>query len=112
MAAAPPRLLTKQTAWNCVLVNQLATPGLGSFYAGHRIAGSAQMILALAGFGLMMVWSFWFFATLLRTLQVPGTSPQHALGILGVVLFALSWLWSLITSVQILRQLRRSGAPI
>ena len=38
------------SARNCALINQLATPGLGSLMAGRLVAGIGQLLLAVAGF--------------------------------------------------------------
>lgn len=92
-----------------IVGNLLATPGLGSWAAGHRIAGAGQLITVCSGFALFLV----HFARLMRTtwdaaldgLNAPPLSSDllHlSLGIMGV-----AWLWSAITSVQIYLTIRR-----
>jgi len=99
--------VSRTTARNCVLINQLATPGLGSIMAGRRLAGTLQLLLALAGFGLLMGW---FVRTTIGSYQqlVHGTEQKSAgwLGEAGVLIFAAAWFWALITSFQILGSAR------
>ncbi len=45
-------------ARNAALLNQLATPGLGSLLCGRWIAGAGQLALALAGCALILAWFF------------------------------------------------------
>ena len=53
----PPRQpLNKSKARNCALINQLATPGLGSLMGGRIFAGIGQLILAVAGFIMVTGW--------------------------------------------------------
>ena len=56
--------LDRTAARNCFLVNQLATPGLGSLMAGKTGPGIGQLGLALAGFALVLAW---FVLTILQT---------------------------------------------
>ncbi len=100
------------TAHNAALVNQLATPGLGSLMAGRWWAGSGQLALALAGFTLVLVW---FVEVMVPYYGMMFGDSQPApihWKILesGAILFALSWLWSLVTSISIFREARRNAA--
>jgi hypothetical protein len=92
-------------ARNCFLVNQFATPGLGSLMAGRMIAGLGQVIVAVAGFALVVVW---FVLTMIQTYkQFTEDAPaeSHArFGETGALIFAAAWLWSLVTSLGLLRQ--------
>jgi len=112
-ASKPP---SRSTARNSALINQLATPGLGSLLAGRLFAGFGQLLLALAGFGMVLGW----FA--LRLVQVyteiQGTAQPESvawLGEIGALTFAAAWLWALVTSLSLLRQARlnenRSDRP-
>ena len=101
-SAAKP--VNRKLARYCVLINQCATPGLGSLVAGRRLAGVGQLIIAVAGFCLIIAWM------VLNTLQlynqaVRGAPPQPVgrVGIAGTLIFAASWLWAWVTSYQILR---------
>ena len=102
-----PKRTSRVKARNAALLNQLATPGLGSLMARRWLAGSGQLLLSLAGFALVMVW---FGQMMLRYYgQIAGDSTgQGPVGfmnlVLGAVLFALAWLWSLVTSFSLLRE--------
>jgi len=95
-----------------VLLNQFATPGLGSLLARHWLAGLGQLAVFLAGFGLFGVWSFQQFNLLLAVLNGAEAAPpgNGRLGLLGFALAALAWLWALGTSLQILRAAKKSAA--
>ena len=106
--SAPPRRW-RDSLEVAIIVNQLATPGLGSWMAGHRIAGAGQLFLSCAGFGLYVV----FFGMILRGLwaamnggpEVPPPASfwwQDAL-----ILFGIAWLWAGFTSIQLALELRR-----
>jgi hypothetical protein len=72
------------------------------------------MVLSVCGFVTLMA-GFW---ELLRgaweSLQAgdPFVWPPARGVILGVALFGAAWLWSLVTSLQIIRALRKSTPPI
>lgn len=111
--SSPPRgrkPLSSAAARNAVLLNQLATPGLGTLMAGRLVVGIGQLLLALAGFGFVVVW----FVALLRqyygqiTGDVPIT-PIAWLGEIGAVLFLAAWFWSLVTSIRLVREARRNA---
>ena len=97
-------------ARNATLVNQCATPGLGSLMAGRWIAGSGQLALAVAGFVMVVVW---FFKIMIQYLgQITGdVQPQPVgwIGLTGGILFVASWLWSWVTSVSLLFEARRNA---
>lgn len=94
-------------ARNCALINQLATPGLGSLMGGRRWAGAGQLALALIGFGLV-VW--WFVKTVIVSYyglmyEQEGEPPSYAgWGVAGATVFAASWFWALITSLSLYRE--------
>lgn len=96
-----------------IVINQLATPGLGSWLAGRRIAGAGQLILAFAGFFLFVgylgillvgVWR----ATWNGLEPVP---PNPAWWRWGIGLFGAAWLWAAVTSLQLWLGLRRDREP-
>jgi len=67
--------VSRAAARNTALVNQLATPGLGSLMAGRWIAGIGQLALALAGFVMVVVW---FFEVMIQYYgQVTGDVPAR-----------------------------------
>lgn len=97
--------LNHALARNCFLLNQFATPGLGSLMGKRIIAGLGQLFLALAGFALVLVW---FVLTMKEYYSlIDGNSPAvsyYRYAIAGGLLFAASWLWSLLTSLSLLRE--------
>jgi hypothetical protein len=105
----PLKPLSRSTARNSALINQFATPGLGSLLAGRYVAGVGQLLLALAGFGLILAW----FAALMIGIygEIQGNAPGKSvgwLGELGALTFGGAWVWALLTSLSILREARES----
>ena len=103
---SPPRKPVSRTgARNAALVNQFATPGLGSLMAGRWLAGIGQLLLAVAGFVLFVVW---FFETMIQLFgQIDGnatSAPVAGLAETGAGLFVLAWFWSLVTSITLLNR--------
>jgi len=93
-----------------VLVNQCATPGLGSLMAGRYIAGTLQLLLALAGFVFIVAWLFSILKMAYSLMDTAGTSepvPPHWLGWTGLVCFGAAWLWAGATSISLLLASRR-----
>lgn len=98
--------VSRAKAKNALMLNLLATPGLGSFLCGRWIAGSGQLVLAVAGFTLVVVW---FFKEMIPYYGLMfGDEPPHLpdmkLLAEGATLFAASWLWSAVTSLNLLRE--------
>ena len=109
MGAMPRRSVS---GGNALILNLATTPGLGSFLAGRRWVGSMQMLMAVSGFGVLMLWfwdlarQFWDLLQSNDTVVHPDTRQLMA----GGILFGGAWLWSLWTSISILRQ-SKDGAP-
>jgi hypothetical protein len=103
--------VSRATARNAALVNQLATPGLGSLMAGRWLAGSGQLALALAGFVMIVTWfievMIQFYGQINSNLQ---PRPVGWLGETGAILFAAAWLWALVTSVSLLLRAKAAEA--
>jgi len=100
--------------WTALAINQGATPGLGSFVAGHRVVGVFQMGLAVSGFIVILTWFWELVRGAWEGLQAGDSvswPPPQGL-ILGLVLFGAAWLWSLVTSLQIIRDLRKITPPV
>jgi hypothetical protein len=100
-------------ARSAALINQLATPGLGSLMAGRRFAGAGQLLLAVTGVGLVFVW---FVQVLLIYYSLaqddfPSTEPQIAYKLVesGALIFGAAWLWSLATSISLLREAKANA---
>jgi hypothetical protein len=93
-------------AWACLMTNLLVLPGLGSLLAGRR-SGWPQAALALVGFALSAVWLIWFVVAWSRTGSFPlDSGPYLPVGLLGVLLFAVSWTWGLLTGLGVVREAR------
>ena len=104
--------LSRSTARNAVLLNQCATPGLGSLLAGRRAAGLGQLLLAILGFLMVTGW-FVLLALQLYNQLVNDEPPKSVawLGEVGAAIFAAAWLWSLFTSLSVLREARANEPP-
>jgi len=105
-ASGNPR---RQAAWGCVMSN-LVLPGVGTFVAGRRVEGLLQLVISQTGFALSVVWAVLF----VRDWIHQGSLPEDVasglwLGVAGVALFLLGWIWSAGSSVVILRDSRKSG---
>jgi 4a-hydroxytetrahydrobiopterin dehydratase len=98
--------LNRATAKNAALLNLLGTPGLGSLIARRWIAGSGQLILAVIGFTLVVVWFFDEMIPYYRLMF--SDAPPHLTSLrmleAGAILFAAAWLWSAGTSISLLRE--------
>jgi 4a-hydroxytetrahydrobiopterin dehydratase len=102
--SSTPKGTSHAKARNAALLNLFATPGLGSLVAGRWVAGAGQLLLALAGFALVMVW----FVQEMHQFygQINGDVPVQPIGHileLGAGLFGAAWVWSLVTSVSLLQ---------
>ena len=113
--------VSRAKAKNAALLNQLATPGLGSLLCGRWITGSGQLLLSCAGFVLIVIW---FFKEMIPYYGLMfGDEPPHLPGMKmlaeGGNLFVVAWLWSAFTSFSLLREassgrlrsLENSAAP-
>ena len=110
----PAEPLNRTKARNAALLNQCATPGLGSLMAGRRLAGIGQLLLAIAGFVMILAW-FVLLAIQLYERLVNDAEPKSvaAIGEAGAAVFIAAWLWALVTSLSILREARANGpAPV
>jgi hypothetical protein len=100
---------TEENARSCAIANQLATPGLGSLLAGRWIPGIGQLLLAIIGFILVMAWFFLTLKQAYTLMDSTGEPKSYArLGISGAVVFVASWLWALVTSIQLLQAAKRN----
>ena len=97
-------------AWTSLSINLLVLPGLGSFLVRRRIAGAAQAVVAVVGAGL----SLWWLVLLARQWAEDGYFPWDGgdhlrIGIVGVLVFAVAWVWSLVTSLSVVHAARNAG---
>jgi len=88
--------------------------------AGRIWTGTAQLLLFVVAFGLVLAWFGLTLREAYRQVDMSNSAPaqSHAvLGIAGAILAAAVWLWSLVTSLVLLQQAEkqdqppRSGAP-
>jgi len=75
--------------------------------AGRRLAGIGQLLLAVAGFVMVVGW-FVLLALQLYEELINDAPPRSVarLGEAGAVIFLAAWLWSLVTSFSVLREAR------
>jgi hypothetical protein len=104
------KLLSPTKARNAALINQLATPGLGTLMVGRIGTGLGQLAIALIGFGFFLAW---FVALLMQFYgQIEGDVAVRPVGWLaqvGAGLFLAAWGWSLVTSISLIREARRNA---
>ena len=100
----------RAVARNAVLMNLFVTPGMGSLMAGRYFAGLGQLAVAVAGFGLFLVWFVKVMAQSYRMFSgEESTIQMHVwLGFSGVLVFGLAWLWALATSISLMHEARRN----
>jgi hypothetical protein len=76
--------------------------------AGRYLAGTLQLLLALAGFVLIIAW---FFSILKVAYQIMESNEDpvlpHWLGWTGLACFGAAWLWAGVTSISLLLESRR-----
>ena len=111
MTVQPDRPISCARAASCALVNLAATPGLGSLMARRVFAGVGQLLLALAGFVLIVGWMFELFHRVFLQ-QLGDPVPPDTSGWMwkwGLLFFGAGWLWSLVTSLSLLRQAKADG---
>jgi 4a-hydroxytetrahydrobiopterin dehydratase len=108
-SSAPAK--TSQTkARNAMLMNLAGTPGLGSLMGRRWFEGTLQLLLAIIGFVLALVWFFKLMAG-----EIDGNIDLHAvakIGLAGMTLFILAWVWSLITSLSLVAKAKQAALPM
>ena len=93
----------------CLLSN-LMVPGLGTIVARRRVQGVLQLVVSQVGFALSFVWAILFVRRWSHEGSLPeDITPHLGIGLLGVAIFILAWIWSLASSVEILYKSRKSG---
>jgi hypothetical protein len=108
-------------AWACVTAN-LALPGSGSLAAGKPI-GYCQLALAAVGFILsvatgihLLGWAMQSWTAMNQSTGDPFETlltlwRQIRWPLAGLAIFAVSWLWAAITSLQILSAHPKNPVP-
>jgi dethiobiotin synthetase len=91
-------------------MNLLVLPGLGSLLARRRTAGMAQVAIAAAGASLSLWWFFQLLGQWADDAAFPWDGGEHfAVGVTGVIVFAIAWLWSMGTSLAVVHHVRSHG---
>lgn len=110
MNSVPPKIHNKR-AIEHLLFNLLVLPGFGTWTAGRRVQGVAQMVLSILGSILTFVWIAVILYNLTRVdfnvLTRDGNqlnlvmifTPFWQGGLSGVGCFFIAWIWSLISSL-------------
>ncbi len=107
-----PGNLSHKRAITCVMLNLVATPGLGSLIARRWVEGLGQLLLSVVGFVLIMVW-FYKLVMVQFYGQMSGNvtvQPVGYIGLTGAGIFAAAWVWSLGTSIVLMQETSRVGA--
>ena len=101
----PP--LNHDRAWACVTLN-LSVPGWGSWKAGRKIAGAAEMIIVFAGLALLGVWFLQWMNRVIQSELDESLPPVPAAWLWrwGIGLIGVSCVWTVVTCVSIMRQAR------
>jgi hypothetical protein len=80
--------------------------------ARRYLAGSGQLLLALIGFGLILAWFLSLMSEIYKAINSEVTPRSVAwIGELGAVFFGAAWLWSLVTSLSLIREARANEPP-
>ena len=110
----------RETARGCFTTN-LMIPGLGSVIGGRKI-GYLQMVICFAGQAITLVFGlrfiFWVLAHWSEIYHPDAEDPLAGLHelwphlswpLLGIFLFAVAWLWALLTSYLLLGEAKQKG---
>lgn len=114
MKPVPTPRARRERAWGLVIANQLALPGIGSVLAGRKV-GWLQLAFSLTGIGCMTVFLAFAIPRMGDWLNPPEDPelvfavfekwrPWLMLSVIGIGLVAFSWVWSLGTSRQVLKE--------
>ncbi|MBU6411733.1 MAG: hypothetical protein KGJ60_00720 [Verrucomicrobiota bacterium] len=108
MPRSPADPLTRDRAWACVTLN-FSISGWGSLKAGRTFAGSCQLAAVFAGFFLLSAWMIEWLNRIFQAESWAALPPRPPAWLWewGVVCFAVSYSWMLITCVSLMRQAKR-----
>jgi len=107
--SSAPKPISRTAARNATLLNLLATPGLGSIVARRWVEGVGQLLLSVTGFILVVVWFVRVMVPYYGQMFSDTPPPPVRFKMLGAGfgLFALAWIWSLLTSMSLSRKIAR-----
>jgi len=93
-----------------IVINQLGTPGLGSWIVGHRVAGAGQLAFSVSGFLYFLVRCIALVAESIRTSLDGGINPEFPMDAWNrtLILFGIAWVWAGVTSLQMFLELRKT----
>src|SRR5215204_2353846 len=122
LGLGPRQPLNRQTAWGCLTTN-LAIPGMGSLVAGRRV-GYPQLAIAIVAMFLTVVFSARFVSWLLANwsrVYNSDADPVTALAemwralrwaLFSIGAFCFSWVWALLTSLQIVNSAKHEAGNV
>jgi hypothetical protein len=120
-APANPDASAQEIARGCLTAN-LMVPGMGSLAGGKKV-GWLQLILCFTGqtisliFGVRLIywslahWSEFYGPTADPVEAFPHLWLQARWPLLGIVLFAIAWLWALMISYRLLAEAKKKSPP-
>ena len=80
--------------------------------AGQRRLGATHFLMSLAGVFEMVAWACLYVLDWITHEAIPaGLGPHLWMAFAGVALFTGSWLWSLMSSLALMRQAGAAPAP-
>ena len=101
------KVISRAAARNAALVNQFATPGLGSLMARRWVSGIGQLLVFVTGCVMIVMYLVqWDIHTYGEATGEFEPIPRGWLGKAGVILFAGGWLWALVTSLNLMLRAR------
>src|SRR5580658_4341629 len=107
MSAPPKRPLTLDRAWAYVLLN-ISVPGWGSWKAGRKVAGFGEMFILVVCLFLLGLWFLKYMNRIFQS-EVGDTLPPippNWLWQWGIGLYVVSLVWTIVTSVSVIREAR------
>jgi len=100
--------VSRARAKNAALLNLLAAPGLGSLLCRRWIAGAGQLVLCVIGFTVFMIWfvkeMIQYYGLISSDVPVQPAQPIWWIAATGASIVTVSWLWSAVTSLGLLRE--------
>jgi hypothetical protein len=105
--------LSRDRAWACVMLN-VTLPGWGSVKAGKIITGIVELFFALSGLFLLGAWMVKWMVRISQSELGEDLSPIPSARIWesGVVCVVISWIWTTITCISLMREARANEVEI